>query len=474
MRILLIAMPNTADYIDNVIRLPNLALVSLAGNLPEHDVKVLDLVVYKPNIRQPITDILKTFHPQIVGLSAMSFQFDTLLRIARYIRSLDQQIIIIAGGYHPTLMAQDESAGQWTDTLDYIVRGEGEETFRELVSAIERNSGAYDGILGLSYRRGKQWIHNDERPLLDLTNINLPLRTVRQTQNFFFGPWSMDVAETSRGCPFNCKFCSIMHMYGGAFRKFPIERIINDLQNIRRQGTRAVFFSDDNITYDIKHFHDLCDAIIANGLNDLIFMTQVTAVGIADNPQLVAKMEKANFKVAFVGFESMEPSSLKGMRKPTSPEKNRRAAKLLRRHHMAIIAGCVVGYPDDDRKSVVRQYKMMKQLRPSSIYAQFLTPYPRTRVREELQAEDLITNNDFSRYDGFTCNIRTRNISQQELFRCLKSLTLRRVFDPKAIYDSTFLRMFPLRFTLTAVLKCVLNNLYNVLTAKQNLKRLDI
>ncbi len=474
MRILLIAMPDTADYIDNITRQPNLALVSLAGNLPGHDVRVLDLVVHKPRLRQPIADILKTFRPQIVGLSAMSFQFDTLLRVGRYIRSLDQQIIIIAGGYHATLMARDESAVQWTDTLDFIVRGEGEETFRELVSAIEKDSSACDGILGLSYRIENRWIHNGERPLLDLTKINLPLRTARLSQNFFFGTWSLDVAETSRGCPFHCKFCSIMHMYGAVFRRFPIERVIADLQNIRARGTQAVFFSDDNITYDVAHFHDICDAIIANGLNDMIYLTQVTAVGLADNPDLVMKMEKANFKVAFVGFESMEPSALKEMKKPTSPEKNRRAAQLLRRHHIAIIAGCVVGYPDDDWESVTRQYRMIKALRPDSIYAQFLTPYPRTRVREELQAEDLITNNNFSRYDGFTCNIRTRHLSEQELFRCLKSLTLRKVFDPKMIFINAFLRMFPLRYILTNSLKCVLDNFYNVLSAKRKIRHMDI
>ena len=265
-----------------------------------------------------------------------------------------------------------------------------------------------------------------------------------------------------------------MHMYGAVFRKFPIERIIADLQNIRAQGTRAVFFSDDNITYDIGHFHDICDAIIAKGLNDMIFVTQVTAAGIADNPDLVVKMEQANFKIAFVGFESMEPSALKGMRKPTSPEKNRRAAGLLRQHNIAIIAGCVVGYPDDDWDSVTRQYKMIKSLLPDSIYAQFLTPYPRTRVREELQDQSLITNNDFSRYDGFTCNIRTHHLSEQELFRCLKSLTLRKVFDPKLIYVNAFRKMFPLRFILTNSLKCVLDNIYNVLSAKQKIKRLDI
>jgi anaerobic magnesium-protoporphyrin IX monomethyl ester cyclase len=474
MRILLVSMPDTADYIDYISRMPNLAIASLAGNLSGHDIKILDLVVHKPNIRKPVTDIIKDFRPQIVGLSAMSFQFDTLLRVGRYIRSLDKNITIITGGYHATLMAKDNSSEKWLDELDFIVRGEGEETFQELVNAIERNDGAYDGIPGLSYRSGKQWIHNDERPLLELAKINLPLRSARLSQKFFFATWSMDVVETSRGCPFHCKFCSIMHMYGGVFRKFTPERVIADLKNIRAQGTNAVFFSDDNITFDIEHFESICDAIVANGLNEMNFVTQVTAVGIADNPQLVAKMEKANFRIVFVGFESMEPKYLKGMKKPTSPEKNRRAAELLRKHNIGIIAGCVVGYPEDNWDSITRQYKMIKELKPDAIYAQYLTPYPRTRVREELQAEDLITNNDFSRYDGFTCNIRTRHLSEQDLFRCLKSLTLRKMFDPRMIYVNTWRKIFPLSLVLTISLKCVLDNIYHVLSGKQKGKYLDI
>ncbi len=82
MRILLMAMPDTVDFVDNTTRIPNLALVSLAGNLPDHEVKVMDLVAYRPHIRQAVEEILASFRPQLVGLSAMTFQFDTLLKVA--------------------------------------------------------------------------------------------------------------------------------------------------------------------------------------------------------------------------------------------------------------------------------------------------------------------------------------------------------------------------------------------------------
>jgi radical SAM superfamily enzyme YgiQ (UPF0313 family) len=475
MRILLLAMPDTADYIDGVIRIPNLALASLAGNLPGHDVRIIDLVAYKPHLRRIITETFLSFRPQAVGLSAMSFQFDTLLRVARYLRSLDAGIPLIAGGYHTTLMARDDTAARWAGVLDFLVRGEGEATFRELAAALEEGRSDFSGILGLSYREGRLWKHNAERPLQDLADVALPRREARTAGGFSFGPWSMDVAETTRGCPFRCKFCSIMHMYGSTIRKFSRERIVADLKAIRSRGTQSVFFVDDNITYDIDHLRSICRAIVENGLQELTFVTQVTAAGIADNPALVADMERAHFRVAFVGFESMEPSALKGMRKPSSPEKNRRAAALLRKHNIAIIAGCVVGYPEDTWESVTRQYNLIKGLRPDSIYAQYLTPYPQTQIREELLAESLVTNpDDFSRYDGFTCNIRTRHLSQATLFRCLKTLTFRKVFDPGMIRANAFRKIFPLSFVLVNTAKCLLDNLYNILFARPRRRRFDI
>lgn len=475
MRVLLIAMPDTVEYIDNIMRTPSLALSSLAANLTGHDVRILDLVAYKPHLKGILGETIRTFEPQLIGLSAMSFQFATLLRVARHIRSVAPGIPLVAGGYHVTLTAEDENSANWTEVLDFLVRGEGEATLKELTDSLQKGESDFSGISGISYAKDGTWIHNKSRSILDLADIAMPLRDARIATGFNIGTWSMDVAETSRGCPYHCKFCSINHMYGNTNRKFSMERIVADLKNIRSRNTQAVFFADDNIIFDINHLRDICRAIVANDLQDMAYMTQVTAVGIADNPDIAAEMAKANFRIVFVGFESMEPAALKGMSKPTSPEKNRRAAALLREHGIAIIAGCVVGYPDDTWKSITRQYGLMKSLKPDSIYAQYLTPYPKTKVREELLAESLIANiDDYSTYDGFTCNIRTRHLSQATLFRCLKTLTLRKVFDPQMISCNAFRKMFPLSLILPATAKCVIDNLYNILFAKQKPRWFDI
>lgn len=473
MRVLLVSMPDAAEVIDYAGRIPTLATVSMAGQLTDHDVRVLDLIVHKPHIRQPLANALREFKPQLVGLTAMTFQFDTLLRIARFVRSTDPSIRLVAGGYHVTLMAR-ELAKDPSLPLDFLVRGEGEATIVELTDALERDGGL-DGIAGLSFSNGNGWTHNPDRPLMELDRIRLPNRQARLAQGFHFLGMPIDTIETSRGCPYNCKFCSISHMYGHTFRAFPEERIVEDLRSLKASGTRAVFIVDDNITYDIDHFRRVCRAIVRHGLNDMQYMVQATAAGLAHNPDLVDEMDQANFRAVFVGFESMLQTNLRDMKKPTSPEINRRVAELLRRHGMGIIAGIIAGYPDDTRKSIATNFRLFRQLKPDLIYAQYLTPYPKTVLRDELLAADLVENKDnFSEYDGFTCNVRTRHLSRDELYRLLKREAMRHyLFRPSHLWNNFFLRRYPLPL-LRSVGRTFVSDLLNIVTARRFAPKLDI
>ncbi|MGA8570991.1 MAG: B12-binding domain-containing radical SAM protein [Desulfobaccales bacterium] len=462
MRVLLLSMPDTAQFVDFFTRLPNLAIISLAGNLPGHEVQVLDLILFKPNFEAALRQALSGLRPQVVGLSAMTFQFDTLLRLARFIRAFDPTIKLVAGGYHVSLMARELTAAAEELPLDFLVRGEGETTFRELVTELEKPAPDLDAIMGLSYRQGQEWVHNPKPPLLELDTLSLPRRQARLANGFYFLDMPMEVAETSRGCPNNCKFCSIGQMYGHTFRRFSVERIISDLKAIRDQGCKAVFFVDDNITYDIDHFRQVCQAIVQHHLTDLCYLTQVTAAGIAHHPELVAEMDQANFRIAFVGFESMDPDALKGMKKPTNPEINRRAAAMLRQHRIAVIAGLIGGFPEDTRETLIRNWRMIEDLKPDLIYSQYLTPYPKTPVRQELLEAGLVVNaDDYSQYDGFHCNIRTRHLSRDELYHLMRGLGFKSNFNISLIVNNRLLRDH-VRYFLRSLGKVLAEGLYNL------------
>jgi radical SAM superfamily enzyme YgiQ (UPF0313 family) len=173
-------------------------------------------------------------------------------------------------------------------------------------------------------------------------------------------------------------------------------------------------------------------------------------------------MDRANFRITFVGFESMDPDALKGMKKPTNPELNRRAAALLRQHRIAIIAGLISGYPEDTRETVTQNWRMIEDLQPDLIYSQYLTPYPKTPVRQELLDAGLVVDvDDYRKYDGCHCNIRTRHLSRDELYHLVRGLGFKSNFNISLIVNNQFLRNH-MRYFLRSLGKVVAEGVYNL------------
>src|SRR6185436_18146924 len=149
MNILLLSMPDSFEHMPSiVIRMPNGALSSLAGNLdPHHRVTIADLILVQNRVRETVTRLVRETQPDVVGMSVMTFQRETAKKIMALIRSLRPSARIVVGGYDPSLAAEAYTS---TDA-NFIVRGEGEITLRELLRTFE-GMGSHETISGLSYR----------------------------------------------------------------------------------------------------------------------------------------------------------------------------------------------------------------------------------------------------------------------------------------------------------------------------------
>jgi len=216
MNVLLLSMPDYFEHMPPVaVRMPNGALTSLAGNVDDHHrVAVADLILSYRQVRQTLNRLFHEFDPEVVGLSVMTFQRQTAQRIIDLARALKPSVKIVVGGYDPSL-APDAYERMW---VDYIVRGEGEVTFRELLRALERGGG-FESICGLSRREGNRWLHTSARPVhrLEDDEIRPPNRGARVLQGYTLLGRQVDVVETSRGCTYDCSFCSIIEMRGRNF-----------------------------------------------------------------------------------------------------------------------------------------------------------------------------------------------------------------------------------------------------------------
>src|SRR5688572_16870595 len=266
MKILLLSMPDSSEHTPTVaIRMPNGALGSLAGNVdPHHQVAIGDLVLVQSSVQQTVERLVREVDPDLIGLSVMTFQRVTARRIISFVRSLKPSITVVVGGYDPSLAPE-----AWTDPalgVDVIVRGEGEVTFRELLRALEHGRTPND-VPGLWFRTDTGFQRNPPRAIADLDGPALrpPNRAVRRLAGYTMLGRVADVVETSRGCTFDCSFCSIIEMRGRNFHRFPIDRVLADIGDTRTRGARAIFLVDDNITIDVPRFQTLCRAIADAG-----------------------------------------------------------------------------------------------------------------------------------------------------------------------------------------------------------------
>jgi len=411
MKILLLSSPTVQPDFDRIARLPSLGLVSLAAHVDDLcTVHVADIHGMK-NHRDFVQKVVNGY--DLVGLTAMSFQYQEALALAGIAKAAGADTVF--GGYHPTLACEEIGESADAKLIDYIVRGEGEATFRELIKA-KLEGRSQKEVLGLSHHDGERMVHNPPRPLLKTEEIKMPLRDARLIKKGFTSfEIPIDSVETSRGCTQGCKFCSINLMYGRNFRRFAIERVIADIRDAEAHGAGSIFFPDDNITLDVKRLERLCEAIIEAGLTHLRYKTQASASGIASSKQLVDKMGEAGFDGVFLGVESVNKRNLQFLGKGRMSDDAEKAVQYLHDNNIVVSTGLIGGNPDDGREDMWENFRLARRLKVDFPIFYISTPYPKTQMRTELEEMGLITNNDFTKYDGLHANLRTKHLSDEEV-----------------------------------------------------------
>ncbi|HKS19371.1 MAG TPA: radical SAM protein [Xanthobacteraceae bacterium] len=427
MNVLLLSMPDSFEHMPTVaVRMPNGGLASIAGNVdPHHKVAIADLILVQKTVRATLERLVREIKPDVVGLSIMTFQRKTALQIIELVRSLSPGVRIVVGGYDPSLATaayMKEGSG-----VDFVVCGEGDVTFRELLRALEGGKNDFASINGLVWRDGDTWQRNLPRRVhtLEGDEIRLPNRGARVLDGYAMMGRQVDVIETSRGCTFDCSFCSIIEMRGRNFHTYSFDRVIADIADAKAHGARTIFIIDDNITLNIERFEAFCHAIIEAGHNDIDYTIQAMTSAIANHgDKLAPLMRKAGFRYVFLGIENIVEDNLDFL---VASAKNRlrkngrrignaslRAIEAIRQNGMYVVGGLIVGNPNDTLDSVRANLQFARKY-VDWPYIQHPTPYPGTPMTKDFRERNLIKNENLEQYDGTTAVVASEHLEPEEI-----------------------------------------------------------
>src|SRR5262245_56676160 len=237
MKILLLSMPDSFEHMPEVVvRMPNGALSSLAGNVdPHHEIAIADLILVQRRVRETVERLVSEMKPDVLGLSIMTFQRETARKIMTIVRKLHPAVRIVVGGYDPSMAPEEYFANSCV--ADFIVRGEGEITFRELLRAME--NGRRYAIAGLSFRHDGQFFQNTERTVHSVQDgeIRLPNRKSRVLRGYTLLPKELENRVNDSNNLYNAVFEFLVLRQGRASAElFPLRMPVQDQRDWRRSG----------------------------------------------------------------------------------------------------------------------------------------------------------------------------------------------------------------------------------------------
>ncbi len=421
MRILLINPPSFNLYTHIGAQMPPLGLAYIASVLREggHLPELLDMDVTKK------TPDYKEY--DIVGISCLTPTYPQSIEIAR--KAKEKGKVVVMGGYHPTFMDEDVLK---TGVVDYVVRGEGEYVFLELADSIENGSGV-ESVRGISYIDGERLIRTGNAPYPDIDKIPFPARDLLPLKLYraFLDERRMTSVITSRGCPFNCSFCSSSKFGGIRWRARSALSVIEEVEILHKKyGFGAVDFMDDNFTLNSERVIEISEETLKRRL-DIRWWCLSRADTIAKNEDMVRVAARSGLNMVFLGMESADEDVLKSYGKREDTATFIKAVELLRKYDVKSWASIMIGALNETGRMISKTINFIKKLDPHAVQISVLTPYPGTRLFEGVKKR--ITTRDWNLYDGAHSVFNAYHLNTKKIQSILKKAYISIYLSPKRL-----------------------------------------
>jgi len=403
-----------------VIDVIPMGLEYLAAYIQKHvqKVDIIDLAKDPHTIEHYLNEL----KPDLVGISiTYSIEHNESLEIAKKAKQAGASVVV--GGYHATGLAEELASNP---NIDFVVRGEGEETLLELVL-----KGSAEDIKGLSYFKANKVIHNTDRPLIaNLEAISFPARNLRKTKYRLSGLGKeYDTIMTSRGCWGKCKFCCESMMCKGIQRYRKPEEVLKEVKEILHLHNNAdvyIGIIDPNFSGNTKITEELCDKLIefrSQSNCEFTFFACARVDVLGKNENLVKKMINAGIELINLGIETPNTTHLKLMQKKTTKELQERAVKNVLANGGKVYATFVVGLPYQTEKDIWECFEHAKRLKIDYLYFGIFTPLPGTKLHNEIVTNGLLIETDYDKYDFYNLVFKHEFLTAEQIRKIIFKAT---------------------------------------------------
>lgn len=344
--------------------------------------------------------------PDLVAISIMTPLAKRGYEIADAFRV--KGVSVVLGGIHPTMM-KDEAKTH----ADSVVMGEAEETWPLVLS---------------DFKRGNLQPFYESANFCSLDKLAVPKRNLLNRKGYFF----TNTVQTTRGCPFDCVFCSVTSFYGRTYRVRPVENVISEIGQMEKG---FLFFVDDNIVGKPSYAKKLFGALIPLKIK---WFSQASLSVVKDR-ELLNLAQRSGCKGLFIGFESLSQENLRAMGKSTNRvSEYKDAIRMLHDHGIGIQGSFIFGMDQDDSSVFSDVIRFIEKTHLEAVLFSVLTPFPGTRIYETLQRENRIIDTDWEKYDMNHVVFRPKKMTPEKLQEGF-NWAYRRLYGHRSILT----RLFP-------------------------------
>ncbi len=411
MRILLVYPPTRFSSYNTIgLRKPPLGLAYLAAVIKDqHEVKIVDFDIDKTNWRQYPYQAF-----DVVGISAETAKYPVSLRIAA--EAKERGATVVMGGPHVSFCDGDALR---SGAVDFVIRNEGEQSFASLVKSLCGEM-PIETVKGLSYLKNGEIERTPDQPFIeDLDSLPLPARELLPL-HLYGGPIEgrpTTSMMTSRGCPFTCNFCSSSQLFGHRWRTRSVESIFEEMELLHRKYRfSGLCILDDTFTLNVDRTIKLSEKLEKKRW-DLAWSALSHVRVVARNPDMFRRMARAGLRSIFIGFESGNQEVLEGYRKSATVKESYEAMKILKENALKVTGSFIIGALNESREMINETISFAKKLNPDSAQFTILTPYPGTKLYE--QVRDRIFCSDWEAYTCLHPVLNLDHLSPRELKRLL-------------------------------------------------------